>query len=41
MLLYLYEAHVSPDWSEVFKLLVLGAGCFLGARAFRFVIGQE
>src|SRR5258708_38979824 len=41
MLLYLYGAHGSPDWSEVFKRLVLGAGCILGARAFRFVVGQE
>ncbi len=41
MLLYLYAAHGSPDWSEVFKLLVLGAGFFLGARAFRFVVAQE
>jgi len=41
MLLYLYEAHGTPDWSEVFKRLVLGAGCILGGRAFRFVVGQE
>ena len=41
MLIYLYEAHGSPDWNEVFKRLVLGAGCILGARAFRFVVGQE
>ena len=41
MLKYLYDAHGSPDWTEVFKLIVLGAGCFMGARAFRFIAGQE
>jgi hypothetical protein len=41
MLIYLYEAHGSPDWSKVFQLIVLGAGIFLGGRAFRFIVGQE
>lgn len=41
MLKYLYDAHGSPDWDEVFKLLILGAGCFMGARMFRFVVGRE
>jgi hypothetical protein len=41
MLIYLYDAHGTPDWGEVFKLIVLGAGIFLGARMFRFVIGRE
>ena len=41
MLKYLYDARGVPDWGEVIKYVMLGAGFFLGARAFRFVIGKE
>jgi hypothetical protein len=41
MIKYLYDAHGTPDWGEVAKLAMLGAGIFLGARAFRFVVGKE
>ena len=41
MLKYLYDARGTPDWGEVTKYVVIGCGFFLGARAFRFIVGKE
>ena len=41
MIKYLYDSRGTPDWGEVAKYVMIGAGFFLGARAFRFIIGKE
>jgi hypothetical protein len=41
MIKYLYDARGVPDWGEVIKYVIIGSGFFLGARAFRFIIGKE